>query len=289
MVGAKVWAVSVARCRGTLTPSRPTGYSRPETGLESWSVHTPDVWSQSISLRWPPSIAFYENRFSFLRKLEERANLSAFRIDEENQVVAKVGDFLHEISLAPTGVSLSALGTDTDWEPCSIALDLALKAVQPTTVQGARLYYQHLVPLDLDYDSARRVAASRWFGDWRTSVNIIDHALLIDGVAKDPDVTYQIEFGIIERRELEPRLSRSAGRRVSARQVALPPQLDFDKAPDVGVFADSNWTWRGKVQGDEAVSSLVEVLRNTAHGLGVGLLESLSNDIILSIDQEGDE
>ena len=108
-----------------------------------------------------------------------------------------------------------------------------------------RVLFHHVVALDLQMPSAIGDAAARLFslpGFAGSGVSMSDWAFLADLAVDAPNVTAQMEFGVLAEQELPMRLQRYVGR--VAHGLERPSTPDFDNAnfPKSALFAESSWS-----------------------------------------------
>ncbi|MEX1271242.1 MAG: hypothetical protein WEB55_02190, partial [Acidimicrobiia bacterium] len=124
---------------------------------------TTTFWTQTLTLGWRPTVGYYENRFRYLRDLEERELVAAFRVDENNNVEVKLVDPHHQATLGAESIVLDVATPTGDWARCATALDLAVSHSQPKSLRYAGFQFQLVVPVEeMDYDTARREHAGAW-------------------------------------------------------------------------------------------------------------------------------
>src|SRR5690606_34190236 len=137
--------------------------------------------------------------------------------------------------------------------------------------------FQCVSPLDMAYDKARRVMAYRWYGEWLSRVEPEDTATLLDGRRLDGSARFQVEFGVIQRSELYPRIARHVGRVSAASRPDLLADWEEEGVPPVAVFADLRWEPQNLPPVDGTVEWL-DSLRDNLIADSVELMESLMGD-----------
>jgi hypothetical protein len=222
--------------------------------VESGSV-TSTVWTQTASLRWAPELRFYEHRAGILRLMKEVGLLTAFRVGD-SEAGAQLGDGTHEVEFSHRDLVAMVRSRDGDVERVLKAVEIVLSELRPTGVAIASFSFQHLHPLDMEYDAARRKSLAALFGSPELGPAVAgDYANLIDGVAADPASTFSSEYGIVTADEIPGRLARQHGRAPgSGRRSRGPiPQVDVSDVPAVALFVDATWTLTERIADEDVL------------------------------------
>lgn len=242
-----------------------------------------EPWSQRIVLDWVTELRFYEQRIEVLRAVKDEGLLHAFVVTESD-VRGRLGGDECEMILAPGLLDITLFTPKVDLARVWRAVEIAMRAVQPERPGGFRTLFQHLVPLELEFDAALARGRERLFrlplpvGD----VDSTDWAMTVDLVEReDAAVAAQAEFGIVRRDEIPARLQRAIGRmRPFAGSPGGAANLDMAQFADVSLFADS--TWRRPYVGDgsfcDAALQFLKASRTRADGVVEGLHVALTND-----------
>jgi len=193
----------------------------------------PDLWTQSLSLRWRPELRFYEQRVAILRSFEEEGYLRAFRV-QENYIDAKLFGSRDSLSVRQNGLDLHLGRPGSDADRVFGAVEIGLAAVAPSQPRTFSAGFQHVAPLNMKFEDAVRGA----FGRLGTAggIEVDDGALLAD-ISLNDGLSAQIEYGIVRAAEIPARLSRTVGRiqHESAAPYDLPEPDEF---AEVSLFSD---------------------------------------------------
>jgi hypothetical protein len=240
-------------------------------------------WTQTISVAWRPELSFYEKRIAILRVLEDRGDLTAFRVRDDT-VEARLFGGAGFMSVRQGGLRLQLRGPDTDVEKAWAAATSAVSDLDPALPRSVSVSFQHVLELSMAFDDAVDRGYARLFaGLPHQEVRFADWALLSDLEFQEPAAVGLIEFGIVRDHEIEQRLARQVGR-----AGAEDPTQGFtwDKAgfPKVALFADT--TLRGALApgalGHVALLDATRVFwegcRARVGTLVDGLYERLSDD-----------
>ncbi len=207
--------------------------------------------TQGLSLTWRPSLEFYEARVRLLRPLRDAGVLRQFRLDE-NSVTARLTRG-RRLVIGVTSLLLQSfngpLPADTEAH-----LEHVVELLQPR-VTSATLLLQHIVPLHTaaTYQDACRAAARGFLGGLAEDTGMSAVAVLVDGRAAVPAVSYQAEFGVINQAEAPGRLARVVGRTSGPAVEDDLDQLIGREYPPLAVFVDSTWMTNAVPEEAEAV------------------------------------
>lgn len=195
-----------------------------------------EPWTQRYSLRWRPTLAFYEERYSILRGLETDGLLRQFKSSEAS-ISARLTDANHVITFGPNRLDVSLLRPGADGLLEQIT-ERVLTALRPERLSRPSVGFQWIAPAEQDYDTVRAIAAKRLFPP-DSAEEFHDFAILLDG---QQDLgSYQLEIGVVKASELPIRLAREVGR-VGATDPETPRSLwPIDSFPDVAYFSDVEW------------------------------------------------
>ncbi len=244
----------------------------------------PDLWTQSLSLRWRPELRFYEKRVEILRTFEEQGFLRAFRV-RESTIDARLFSSRDSLSVRQDGLDLHLRRPDSDLERALEAVEISLSAVSPSQPRSCSGFFQFLSPVDMEFENAVSRAFGAALGRLGTeSIELSDWAFLIDLSAKDGGAG-QMEFGIVLAEEVPERLSAAVGR--IQRESPPPPYVgEPEEFAPVSLFSDF---WISRDGAGEAatlsedVPSFWETARNEADILVSTLEKALFGD-----DREGE-
>ena len=234
-------------------------------------------WTEQITVRWRPSLAFYEHRFLFLRELEKESLLSGFRVKTDDAVDARIRGVDYEVSLSSTGLVINAKIRGADWEPIAFTIALAIRVSEPAELTAVEVDFSHLVRLEEEYDVMREQSAEAWFGPWSARAGIQDHATLIDGETEH--AKYQMEFGVIKRGEAKERLERRSGR-LETKLSRFPHSWKDEDVPPVAIFVGSSWEALSVPEAEqETVAESIATFRNTSNESVVQLIDELQTSL----------
>lgn len=206
----------------------------------------PTPWSQGIVLRWAPSVAFLENRFTILRRLGDVGMVRQFLVDDDQSIAMRVSKS-RALRVAVDHLSFEdALGDFGDDEPSRLVLQLVLDHVHPG-MRSVQWSLQYLVALETSDSAAEacRNAARAIHGDLGDALGLTDFASLVDGTVEGLGA-YKMEFGVLTADEAPLRLSRLIGRSIVApvdRELGL--EVNSRRGfPSVALFVDLAWEVR---------------------------------------------
>jgi hypothetical protein len=201
-----------------------------------------DPRSTVVELRWRPCLAYYEQGVALLRSLENAELLRRFRVGDHS-VEAQLADGAHA-SVGVAGMSYREARGAFVAESAERLIDQAVALMRPADVR-ATFYLQHLRSLEWDcsYEEACARATAAWMPALVADAGVVDSAPLVDGVSMRHRLSYQAEFGVVSADEAPERLSRNLGNRIGG--PVLPPGLEDDEYPRLGMFVDSSWFPQG--------------------------------------------
>ncbi len=209
-------------------------------------------------MSWRPELGFYEKRFSLLRGFEDRSELQAFRVREEG-VDARLFGGSCQLSVRQSGMALHLLTPNADEGQASAAVQRVLDELHPRPPHRFSSVAAHVLPLELDFESAVAIALRRLFRlPTASSLRFTDWSMLADLGTDEPSTSGQIEFGIVRAGEISERVSRHVGRTAEMDPYPRTPAELWDALPlpDVALFADSTF-WR---MADDSGSDLMAAL-----------------------------
>lgn len=233
-----------------------------------------DAWSQSIAVRWKPTLEYFKNRFELLEEIKNSYGSGSFRVDGE-EVGLRFNDDLHELALRPNGVEFHVWTPNFD---TSLAKDVLSLVIDRLKVEGTATLIceiQHLAALDADYAEARKSTVSRMLPFVDESLMPTDWSLLADGESPDKAVRFQTEFGIVDEREIRARISRRVGRVRSAERT-LPSAWNELDLPAVAFFASTTASLQKRTSAD--ASDIWESWQRILHNV-----ETFLADILMGI------
>jgi hypothetical protein len=230
------------------------------------------LWTQRLNVRWRRTITFFERQYEILRELEANDLLWQFRTEPE-RISVRVGDAYHRLSFGVGHVEGALLAPDGDLSRIQNAMRIVLEAIEPDRLVRPELSAQWLMPLESDYDEARKAGIAALVGEVAASVT--DWAFVFDGQLESPELTYHLEAGIVQSSEIPSRLSRVAGS-FTPDPEAPPTLWATHELPDVAFFCDSDFTVADRLEASpDALFSLWEGTRNAAEGVVSGVMERL--------------
>jgi len=201
----------------------------------------PDPYTQSIRLAWRPELRFYEQRVSILKSFEDEGVLRAFRV-QENFVDARLFETRDLLTVRQDGLELWLATPDADGDRAWGAVEVALACVKPALARSMHVFFQHLAPLDMPFESAIKGAYGRLLGSLGTpGIRFDDWSLLADlEMTWTPPAAGQMEFGVVRGTEVIDRLTRQAGRTGVAQRP--PDAWVHAQFPDVALFSDCQFS-----------------------------------------------
>jgi hypothetical protein len=214
-------------------------------------------WSQTLRVVWKPELRFFETRTDLLRTFEEETGLPAFRWTD-GLIGARLG-LSEAIEIQSSGARLVVTTPDGDTSVAEAALGHAFEAIKPENVRILGADFQFLMPLDENYDTARRGSAALLLGGLMPGENVLDWSALLDGLFEEAGMRYQVEFGILNNQEAPARIVRNMTRLdLSEDVLPMPPDFwHFEDLPEVALFMDWMWTPRGTQGTNEGADDVV--------------------------------
>lgn len=210
-------------------------------------------WTQRIAIRWRSELRFYEERVAILRALEGQGLLRAFRVGE-NEISARLGDDDHSMALSHAGLTLRLLAPEGDTDRLTTAARTVFEAIRPKRARP-QIQFQHIIPVDLDYDDYRRHSAEALLAI-SPSIQPTDWALMLTGAAERSNADVTIEFGILAEAEIPLRLARFVGRAGPPDGDITPDRWANSDLPSVAFFGDSHWSREEELDSDSLTESL---------------------------------
>jgi len=257
---------------------------------------TLELWTQSVTGKWPPSLRFYDKKLSLLHALQDQGLLKAFR-NREREIAALIEDRDHQLELEPDGLSIKVLRPQAKLQQLEDAGRMLTEAVEPGRVSSVSVALQYLASLPDDYLESRSYSAHAFLGLDEKEIAIAsgptmhswDWAVLLEGETDRDDATFQVEFGIVDSDEIPERFAREAGQVESFGTHAPAEHWEEAELPNVALFAD--WTWSGAVPEDlapfEAILQSWSHAREDAEHLLSRILSRMEEDKKERVGTEG--
>jgi len=197
-----------------------------------------ELWSETLSVRWKPTVRFLRARVEILEELEDSDRIAAFRFDDSDINVLLKGRLV-ELQVDASGCQLSIHTPNADRDEAQSVLELVLEKLSPSGFRRYSFSSQALMALDEDYaDAIKRVGSAVL--PFSGAMGLTDFAILVDGDDPiDGQLAYKIEFGVLNSEEIPNRLTRQVGR-VGTR-AAVPYRHEDQEYPPVALFAESWW------------------------------------------------
>jgi hypothetical protein len=230
-------------------------------------------WTQQFALSWPVTLRFFERRFAIAKTLEERRMMRGLRVSE-SQISLLLGDPNHRLTYSADGLEVAVLQPGAEFERVIAAATLVIESLEPARIVRPTALFQWLAPLAAEYDIARRRFAESVLPAQPGTV-FKDMAVLVDGSVAEPEMTFQMEFGIVDRAEVPSRLGRSVGR-VDTGERRPPTLWPLESLPEVAFFCDSTWDIDQPVgSSSEQVIALWNSIREAASRVVGNLVDQL--------------
>ncbi len=228
-------------------------YEEPLGGVESAPV------TCELRLRWRPTVRQYGARTVVLEALEADHHLRAFRQEQEGMSAELTDDV--EVRLTPAGLRLSSLAGPFRPALFESVVGLMLQHVKPERVRVDALF-QHLVPLESDYDAARTDAGAALLPVVAASYRVADFAILVDG--HDGSDFFQAEFGVVSRSEIPERLAgrQSRVQKESPSAARTRRKWNLDEFADVSLFVESRWHTHDKPPSSRDAASVARAFEH---------------------------
>jgi hypothetical protein len=196
-----------------------------------------DLATWGLTVHWRAGLDYYEARFRLVRELLTMSESGSWRRGDEESVLVRLFGGAMEVIAGPESLTVSAVNPDEG--PTEAIVDTCFRLAAPDRVTGVVTLVQHLVPMQMDYDAARRHASTIFMPTLAATLPPVDFAILYD--ADTSDWGRKSEFGVVSTEEIPKRLSRAVGRMQqygSPRPVAFWKRFTF---PSVALFIDSYW------------------------------------------------
>lgn len=233
-----------------------------------------EPWTQRVRIPWRPLVSFFERRWELLRAFEDQGLVRQFRVHAA-RIDIRLGDAHHLVIFGQDGLELSLLRPDADHGRMESASRAIWTALDPPQLTRPSMTFQWLMPVEADYDDARRDVAARLLGQPQGAGHA-DFAALVDGECESPESTYRLEVGVVQASESPMRLAREVGR-VGVPAPEAPPSLwPPDTLPDVALFCDSDWDIHNVP--DPSIEAVLEqwtTAKEAARQIVSGLFEQL--------------
>jgi hypothetical protein len=197
-----------------------------------------EPWSQAIEVNWQPCLDYFERHVQLLRHLKDQRILRQFRVSTD-EFEARLTDG-RTLTVGVAGLKVIEPGGAFS-DPGGLKLLAGVLDSLRPKVTAARTWMVFVGALDwpLEKAAAFELAARAFCGNLAAEMGMSDISVLADGTADDIDMTYQIEFGVVDATEIPMRASRRYGNRINApTSPELPPGREY---PNLAIFADSIW------------------------------------------------
>jgi hypothetical protein len=220
--------------------------------------------------------------------LKDVGLLTAFRVGDSG-AGAQLGDANHEVEFSQRHLEAMVLSRPGDVERVIQAVAVVLEELRPTKVGRPSFTFQHIDPLDQDYDEARQRALASLFGRVEFGPVVLgDFANLIDGVTADPATTVHIEYGVVSAEEIPPKLSdarrRSAG---LGRQRRPEPVKGTGELPAVAFFMEASWTLVDRIDDENVLDEFTQAWE-ACRGVSEDLAKALRHHLFEATHESED-
>jgi hypothetical protein len=205
-------------------------------------------FAQRLTVSWARSIAYYENRWRILHRLENDGLMYQFRI-ENDIVFTRLGDADHLLSLSADGFQVNLLRRDSQIERVRAGAEIVWEEIAPTLILDIGCAFQWVEALkEADFDAAKAKITASLIAEDLPGVVGPDPAFLLVGQLTDPPSRFALECGVVEPSEIPPRLAREVGQMTHIAHPDVPSTLwsPDDFAP-VSFFCDSDWSIGGSM------------------------------------------
>lgn len=200
-------------------------------------------WIQVIALEWRPDLGFFESRSALLRELEGRDLFEQFHWDVDD-VTVRIGEF-GALTIGAKGAAAYVASPKAELERVREALVVALNNLHPRDVVFTQARFRQLVPLALNPIEAQHRSAAKLMGHTWSEAEPTDYALLVDGISQRVGGTFQVEFGVVQQKEVTFRFQRPESR---VGHLAVPIAPDLKDIPESAMLLD--WHWLNRVPMD---------------------------------------
>jgi hypothetical protein len=219
-----------------------------------------------------------------LVRLEDQQILRSFKVDPN-----EVGGRLDDVEFRMTSSSLTLMSTRplTD-EPCVTLVSSLVSTVEPRALSGLLVMLQYIVPLpNVSYDDARRRGLEALGHGMALSAGANDFAILVTGAS--PGLMWGVEAGVVARGEVRQRILRQRGY-FKGQGPSSELLLARAKEPQVGFFADSQWTVTSftapRVDGPAIVEQL-SVVEEEAERVMTQIFQGITEFEVNRLEAEG--
>ena len=196
-------------------------------------------WTRRLTLPLQTTLSFFENRLAALREFEAEGLLHQVRVEEE-RVSVRLGDPNHLLTFGPRQLEVALLQPTGDLDRVATAVERVWKALDPARVSGPTFQFQWLVPLEDEYDTARRRAIGSLLGQ-SSVVSLTDWSMVLNAEGDKPPGVITLEMGIVEAAEAPQRLGRLTGL-FRGQGAETPPTIwTHESLPEVAFFVDMIW------------------------------------------------
>jgi hypothetical protein len=235
-----------------------------------------DVWTQTLNLRWRPSLRFYEQRIAILRDFDERGVLRAFAV-EDGPIGAQVLTAGHQLTVRHDGLTISVVGPNADVGEIVALAQIAVAHLKLSKMRVGQSRFQHIEPLELEFEQAVSAAVGSILRfSAAPGLECSDWSVLADFRSTD-QTAGQMEFGLIRDHEAAARIEGRIGRLGSSGFARA--ELPRSTYPPVALFADS--TWEKSQQDDDSFEAIQEywtVVKDRAAVLVDGLHQQIRDE-----------
>jgi len=199
-------------------------------------------WALEVGLAWDPELRFYERKYQIIHSLQDLGLAVAFRAGESSEIGVRLGDQNHELVMSVQGIRVAGSGPDADIDRLIRASSLALEEVRPKTLHRMWIRLAYVVPIDEEYDAARRACGRAVLGGLAADLALRDFATILDGVTRDDEMSFTCEFGVVSAAEVPDRLARRVGQIAAAHgRSGTDVVWKAFRPPPVALFVDTHF------------------------------------------------
>ncbi|GAA2242962.1 hypothetical protein GCM10010413_52090 [Promicromonospora sukumoe] len=220
----------------------------------------PQMWTVSHRLRWTPILTFGMRRLRLLEWLEKNTSPVAFADEGEGHIGISLVDRSLKLVIGRSHADISSSAADLSIDNLEPALAGLFEVFEPESCVLTATDSVWTSEIDsTDYNEERAGLASAMTGVMgsRAGFRAVDASALVD--FESMEHTAQVEFGIIDDKELRDRLSDPRMGRISGRRPVYEG-LFPEQVPSVALLADV--ALRRKVGG--TVTSAQDVITSAA-------------------------
>lgn len=206
------------------------------------AVESRTLWSQELEVHWPPSWRSVTNRDVLLEMFAPQV----FSVSDDTLFI-RYGEN-QDLRISQFGMHLRILSLDSTAKRIAEVFEKILLVVEPDELHELEASFSHILPLSIDYDTARKQLARVYYSSWMQNRSVSDFALYWDERSAESE-TGHFELGVVNQRELISRVAQAAGISQKVMSQQTPAWMKV-RMPQVAVFLRCDYTSKVRFTAD---------------------------------------